>query len=164
VRSWYRCLVHQWLGRRRFEWVSSTDPAAQSRLEQLSTAMSRFYGQQATRQTYQAMIDAPESAQPAVEGALRRAVLRDACETVLEVGCGSGRIYERLRCEGLRARYTGVEMADHVIADNRARFPEAQWITGNGYELPVAPETQDCIFAYYVIEHYQDCALPRRAD
>jgi SAM-dependent methyltransferase len=147
------------LGRRRFEWVSSTDPAAQSRLEHLSTAMSLFYGQQVTRQAYQAMIDAPESAQPAMEGALCSAILRDACEMVLEVGCGSGRIYERLCCEGLRAHYTGVEMADLVIADNRARFPEAQWITGNGYELPVAPETQDCIFAYYVLEH---CVYPER--
>lgn len=121
--------------------------------------MSRFYSEQATRQSYQEMLDAPASAQPAVEGALRRAVLRDPCETVLEVGCGSGRIYERLRCEGLRARYTGIEMADDVITDNRARFPEAQWFTGNGYALPVAPETQDCIFAYYVLEH---CVYPER--
>jgi SAM-dependent methyltransferase len=50
-------------------------------------------------------------------------------------------------------------MADHVIAHNRVRFPEARWITGNGYELPVAPETQDCILAYYVLEH---CVYPER--
>lgn len=159
LSSWYRCLVRQWLGRRRFEWVSSTDPAAQSRLGQLSAAMSRFYSQQTTRKVYQAMIDAPESAQPAMEAALRSAILRDKRETVLEVGCGSGRIYERLRCEGLRARYTGIEIADYVIADNRARFPEAEWITGSGYALPVAPESQDCIFAYYVLEH---CVYPER--
>jgi SAM-dependent methyltransferase len=154
-----RCVANQLLGRRRFEWVSSTDPGARSRLDQLSAAMIRFYSQEATREAYQAMIDAPESAQPALEGALRGAILREACDNVLEVGCGSGRIYRRLRCEGLRARYTGIEMADHVIADNRARFPEAQWIAGNGYALPVAPESQDCIFAYYVLEH---CVYPER--
>jgi SAM-dependent methyltransferase len=159
MSSWYNSFARQWLGRRRFEWVSSSDPGAQSRLEHLSTAMRRFYGQQITREAYQVMLDAPESAQPEVEGALRRAILRDPGETILEVGCGSGRVYERLRSEGLRARYTGVELADHVIAENRARFPEAQWITGNGYELPVAPETQDCIFAYYVLEH---CVYPER--
>lgn len=152
-------MAGQWLGRRRFEWVSSTDPAAQSRLEQLSAAMTQFYSEQATRQAYQVMIDAPESAQPALESAFRRAILRDDQESVLEVGCGSGRIYQRLRSEGLRAHYTGVEMADHVIADNRARFPEARWITGSGYALPVAAESQDCIFAYYVLEH---CVYPER--
>jgi ubiquinone/menaquinone biosynthesis C-methylase UbiE len=66
------------------------------------------------------------------KAALRRLVLCDPCESILEVGCGSGRIYEHLRAEGLRARYTGFEMADYVISDNRKRFPEAQWMTGNG--------------------------------
>src|SRR5262249_36207896 len=72
---------------------------------------------------------------------------------------GSGRIYKRLRCEGLAGRYTGVEMADYVIAENRARFPEATWIAGDGYELPVEHASQDCVFAYYVLEH---CVYPER--
>ena len=45
---------------------------------------------------------------------MRKAILRTKPDTVLEVGCGSGRIYERLIHDGMTARYTGVEMADSV--------------------------------------------------
>jgi glycosyltransferase involved in cell wall biosynthesis/SAM-dependent methyltransferase len=155
--SWLKCMNEQWLGRRQFNWISSTDFSAQSRLEYLDTAMRRFHSQPERRRAYQGMLHSPESAQ--IEGELRKAVLREAPEAVLEVGCGSGRIYERLRSEGMRSRYTGVETADHIIAENRARFPEADWKVADGYALPVPPESQDCIFAYYVLER---CVFPER--
>ena len=64
LKSWAGCLKDQWQGRRRFNWVSSLNVEAESRLQLLSTAMTRFYGQPETRQGYQAMIDAETSAQP----------------------------------------------------------------------------------------------------
>ena len=47
----------------------------------------------------------------------------------MEVGCGSGRIYERLVNEGMKGQYTGVEVAPEV--DH--------------------PRDTDCVFAFYVL-------------
>ena len=159
VGSWAGCLREQWQGRRRFNWVSSTKVDAEQRLHLLSRSMSRFYGQPATRQAYQAMIDDEGSAQPHTEGELRKAILRTKPETVLEIGCGSGRIYERLVSGGMTASYTGVEISEAVIAGNRKRFPTAAWHAGTSDSIPVESNSQDCVFAYYVLEH---CAFPQR--
>ena len=147
------------MGRRNFHWVSSVDPNMRAHLDTLSTAMVQFYKMPITRKAYQKMIDSEASSQPETEAALRKAVLRAKPSTVLEIGCGSGRIYAGLVEEGLNARYTGVEMSPEVIASNKSRFPLANWLCGDGYDLPVAQESQDCVFAYYVLEH---CVYPRK--
>jgi 2-polyprenyl-3-methyl-5-hydroxy-6-metoxy-1,4-benzoquinol methylase/glycosyltransferase involved in cell wall biosynthesis len=159
IKSLAACLWEHWQGRRRFNWVSSTDLQAESRLDFLSTEMLKFYSTPGTREAYQAMIDAETSAQPLIEGELRKALLASKPEMVLEVGCGSGRIYQSLRQQGLKAQYTGVEVSPEVIERNRMRFPEAKWKTGSGYDLQVEAESHDCVFAYYVLEH---CAYPQR--
>ena len=159
LKSCAGCLKEQWQGRRHFNWVSSLNVEAESQLQLLSTRMTRFYGQTETRLAYQSMIDAETSSQPLTEGELRKAILRTKPETVLEVGCGSGRIYERLVQEGMGSRYTGVEIADSVISSNRIRFPAATWYVGTADALPVASGSQDCVFAYYVLEH---CVFPQR--
>ncbi|MBM4259529.1 MAG: glycosyltransferase [Deltaproteobacteria bacterium] len=159
IWSLFKCLHEQWLGRRSFRWVSSSDPMMESQLQLLSTRMGRFYSEPATRDAYQAMVDAEASAQPITEGALRKAVLDAQPQTALEVGCGSGRIYKRLLSAGFGGVYTGLEMSPKVIADNQRRLPGAVWICGSGYDLCLPAETQDCVFSYYVLEH---CAFPER--
>jgi SAM-dependent methyltransferase len=160
VKSWAGCLKDQGsFRRRRFNWVASTDVEAESRLDLLSHNMTMFYGRPETRQAYQAMIDDEANSQPLTEGELRKAILRTKPETVLEVGCGSGRIFERLVSEGMTARYTGVEISGDVIVANRKRFPMADWHVGTSGNLPIPHDSQDCVFAYYVLEH---CAFPKR--
>ncbi|MES2604476.1 MAG: methyltransferase domain-containing protein [Pseudomonadota bacterium] len=159
IRSLAKCLLEKSLGRRRFQWCSSVDSRMEPMLAILSKKMADFYSLPKTRDAYQRMIDSEASAQPQTEDGLRAAVLSDDPKNILEVGCGSGRIYERLRKQGYRGNYTGVEMSTNVIADNKKRFPEADWHVGSGYQLPVADEVQDAVFSYYVLEH---CAFPER--
>jgi glycosyltransferase involved in cell wall biosynthesis len=159
VRSFMICLNHKRLGRRRFDWVSSADLAAESRLTLLSTKMSSFYATPETRAAYQVMVDAEESSQPQTERMLRMRVIGSGATDILEVGCGSGRIYQALRCDGFTGRYTGIEMAEHVIAENRTRFPDVTWICGSGYKIPLPTASQGFVFAYYVLEH---CVFPER--
>lgn len=104
------------------------------------------------------MIDDQDSAQPDTERELRNAVLNGNPKFVLEVGCGSGRIYSRLVNDGFTGVYTGVEMAVDVINTNKNVYPNAYWIVGTGYKLPVKSQSQDCVFSYYVLEH---CAFPK---
>jgi hypothetical protein len=84
-------------GRRAFYWVSSIDPTMEPHLDLLSKAMTRFYAKPATRLAYQEMIDSDTAAQPEIEGALCKAVLSGKPSAILEIGCGSGRIYARLQ-------------------------------------------------------------------
>jgi SAM-dependent methyltransferase len=147
------------MGRRAFHWVSSVDEQMGARLDLLSTSMFQFYQMPVMRNNYQKMVDSKASAQPETEEPLRKAVLAAKPSTVLEVGCGSGRIYERLRDEGLNAKYIGVELSPAIISSNQEQYPDARWVCGDGYDLPVGPGTQDCAFSFYVLEH---CAYPRR--
>jgi 2-polyprenyl-3-methyl-5-hydroxy-6-metoxy-1,4-benzoquinol methylase/GT2 family glycosyltransferase len=158
MKSWGGCLKDRWLARRRFNWVASTDAEAEARLHLLSHLMVGFYSRPETRRAYQAMIDDEANSQPLTEAELRKAILITKPETVLEVGCGSGRIFGRLLNEGMTARYTGVEVSEDVVVVNRKRFPTAAWHAGTSDNLPVQHNSQDCVFAYYVLEH---CAFPK---
>ncbi len=144
---------------RRFRWISSLqcEPAL---LDDLEKRMERFYSEPSTRDRYQAMVDSPEASQPATEAALRRAILRQAPSSLLEIGCGSGRIYRRLVSEGLSGRYTGLEMAPQVIAENLAAFPDATWVTGSIASAPFGPGSFDVAYAFFVLEH---CVRPEPA-
>ena len=113
-----------WMGRRAFRWVwSVVIPNMHARLERLSCSMAQFYSMPTTRSAYQEMLDLHTNAQPETEKALRRAVLSAKPSAVLEVGCGSGRIYARLRDEGLTSGYTGVEMSSEIIGAVTTKAP-----------------------------------------
>ena len=146
--------------RRTFHWVSSSSPKKENELRVLSAQMEDFYTRPETRAVYQRMIDSEGSFQPLTEQVLARAVLNLCPSSVLEVGCGSGRIYQKLREHGCQSAYTGVDLATEVIEENRRRFPDANWSCGSGYDLSgVEDASQDCVLAYYVLEH---CVYPER--
>ena len=134
----------------------SGDP---SELEELSRAMGAFYSHHATRGKYQAMVDAEHNALPSTESAMRTAILARKATSILEVGCGSGRIYRRLRSEGFRGSYTGLEVSPDMVARNTVEHPDATWIRGSIYTFD--PKISfDVLFAYFVLEH---CVYPVKA-
>jgi SAM-dependent methyltransferase len=147
---------------REFRWLSSVNKSAGS-LAELDRAMAAFYNQLASRRKYQAMIDADDSAQPETEGAMRRAILARTPASVLKVGCGSARIYQRLRNEGLAGTYTGLEMSPELISQNEKRFPEARWICNSIYDAPVPPGSFDAVYAYFVLLTWETKAALRRS-
>lgn len=159
IWSMTRCFKDRRQARRRFDWVSSVDPVGEPRLQHLRARMERFYSEPNTRCAYQKLLDSQETLQLGTEEALVRAILADSPKTVAEIGCGSGRIYERLRSRGFSGRFIGFEMAPEVITSNRIRFPEAEWHVGSGYNLTGDVRNIDCVFAYYVLEH---CVYPER--
>jgi 2-polyprenyl-3-methyl-5-hydroxy-6-metoxy-1,4-benzoquinol methylase len=145
--------------RRQFHWVSSSDARNLALLHQLSEKMAHFYSMPATREAYQQMIALDTSAQPFTEHALTQAVLAVQGQTVLELGCGNGRLYRQLIDAGMVAAYTGVEVSEDVIAANKERYSLANWLCSSGYDTTLPPHTHDCVFAHYVLEH---CAFPEK--
>ena len=143
---------------RRFQWVSSTDGPSIP-LDLLDRRLTEFYSRSTTRAAYQDLIDAPESSQPATELALTRAVVGRRPASVLEIGCGSGRLYRQLRAAGLDGSYVGLEMAANTIEANRVRHPEATWECGSVYGISFSQQF-DVVFAYFVLEH---CVYPKTA-
>ena len=144
---------------RIFEWMSSVDGDV-TRLNELDMAMASFYRERAVRHDYQAMVDADEAAQPSTEHALRAAILEQEGQSILEVGCGSGRILRQLRDDGFSGQYTGIEMSVELIEANAQRHRQERWLARSIYSLDLPPASFDVVFSFFVLEH---CVFPARA-
>ncbi|MFL6262032.1 MAG: class I SAM-dependent methyltransferase [Thermoanaerobaculia bacterium] len=73
---------------------------------------------------------------------------------VLEVGCGTGRIYERLVPRLVaNERYTGVDVSERMLAIAREKFPRARFLPGDGYGLGFADGAFDVALAFEVVGH-----------
>lgn len=148
---------------RQFNWLSSVtgDPET---LSALSRQIMRFYSQMDDRRSYQEMLDTQEDL-TLTSDSVRYLMPKYICElnpsTVLEVGCGSGRVYRQLRDYGFACAYSGIEVAEHLIAQNKQQHPEAVWKCAEVYEIPFADSTFDLCYSLYVLEHlvYPEKAL-----
>lgn len=73
-------------------------------------------------------------------------------ETVLDVGCGNGRLLEILSEK--KVKYLGVDQSAELLALARGRFPAAKFILGNILELSQLPEINfDQVFCVAVLHH-----------
>ncbi|MEU6357805.1 methyltransferase domain-containing protein [Streptomyces sp. NPDC047072] len=52
-------------------------------------------------------------------------------ESVLDVGCGTGRLLGRARAEGHRGRLTGLDPAAAMLVRARRREPRVEWVLGD---------------------------------
>ena len=138
---------------KQFNWVKSHSD--NPKLQKLSRDMSTYYSDMASRAPYQAMLNGiPETSQtnPVVAEIVRQ--VKDTYKmNFLEVGCGSGRMYESFAASISGFDYTGIEMSDEVIAVNKLKFPEAHWLSGSVYDLPFNDNSFTTVFSNYVIEH-----------
>lgn len=148
----------------KLNWISTSngDPVI---LEKLDRQMEAFYANLSQRSEYQEMIDKVHTCSLDTNTKLERdtslLIAGMKPEQVIEVGCGSGKIYERLVNSQFKGSYTGLEMAEYVIDSNRQKFPRAEWITGSVYELVGMNRLYDMCVAFFVLEHliYPEKAL-----
>jgi len=147
----------------KLNWTSV--PAAPPELlDQLNRQMSDFYATFNQRKDYQNINDdlhAEGHPNNVLAEKIAKYIVNGKFAKVLEVGCGSGKIFGHLLEEGFRGSYKGMEMAEYVIQTNRDRYPQAEWETGSIYDLEKKSELYDCCFAFYVLEHliYPDRGL-----
>jgi SAM-dependent methyltransferase len=114
-----------------------------------------FYAEDEERESYQEMlngiVETPEH--DSSTSHLAGYVTEQRPNRILEVGCGNGRLFRALRRAGCEASYTGVEVAEHIVAQNQNRHPDASWYTAGAYDLPVGDASVDVAFAEFVLEH-----------
>jgi len=78
--------------------------------------------------------------------------------SVLDVGCGTGVMYELVRERRPDLDYLGVDVTAQFVHAARARFPEAaaRFQEGSLYALDRLGRTFDAVLARHVLEHLPD--------
>jgi SAM-dependent methyltransferase len=93
---------------------------------------------------------------------LHREALADLCALflggpdrhLLEVGCGTGRVYERLVPRVLANEcYTGVDVSEKMLAIARRNHPQGRFLKGDGYSLAFEDGAFDLAAAFEVLGH-----------
>lgn len=164
-----RCLTYpivSWFQDRQFHWTSSVS-GDEDRLRELQGRLKSYYSEWSSRSGYQSMLGEAAQSQPKSEAALLNAILASNPESVLEIGCGSGWLYQRLTDAGLdKEAYAGLEMSQTQIDANIEKFPRASWHCGSIYVHPFGGETFGVVFSYFVLEHlvFPAKALQRMLD
>ena len=87
-----------------------------------------------------------------IEGWLQRLFPRGGA-SLLEVGCGTGWMSERLAAYG---RVTGVDLADEVIERAQARAPHVTFVAGNFLHANVGSAPFDAVVAMEAMAHFSD--------
>lgn len=73
-----------------------------------------------------------------------------ACQTVVDYGCGIGRV---LACwEGVKNRI-GIDVSDEMLNYARELFPDCKFIKGNGNEIPLDDNSVDFVYSQLVLQH-----------
>lgn len=150
----------------KLKWVSSKN-ASEEILKELNEKMAVFYSKMAKRQAYQEMIDEAHASHGDPVNLLTNVMIENIIEkgvsNILEIGCGSGKIFKQLKQKGYKGKYTGIEMAAPVIENNKVNLPEASWHTGSVYDYCTDQKIFDCCIAFFVLEHliYPEEALKK---
>jgi SAM-dependent methyltransferase len=147
---------------RKFRWMSSITGDEQI-LSDLNRQMMWFYGQLEGRRTYQEMLETQEGIEvppTSVRYQLPQYISLLKPTSVLEIGCGDGRVYRQLRDIGFEGSYFGIEVAKYIIRQNEKLHPEATWRCGHAYEIPFSDSVFDVCYSLYVLEHL---VFPERA-
>lgn len=76
-------------------------------------------------------------------------------QTILDVGCGTGPMIERLSKKYPDKQYTGLDLTPKMIeVANEKKLPNTQFIVGDSENLPFEPESFDAVICANSFHHY----------
>lgn len=78
--------------------------------------------------------------------------------SILEAGCGSGRVVKYLSDLGYENVH-GVELNPDAVLHSNQQYPELKIIQGDILDMPYPKESFDAILSYGVVEHFPDSVV-----
>jgi len=77
--------------------------------------------------------------------------------TIIDFGCGNGKILEEIKKINFKARLIGLDVSETALEQARKNLPEVKFYKINdGEKIPLKSEIADFIFSSEVIEHIYD--------
>jgi len=75
--------------------------------------------------------------------------------SILDVGCGNGRLYDFIKKTGYKGAYTGIDISENLISICKKTYPEAHFQVGNMTDIPLENKTYDLVIASASLHHLQ---------
>lgn len=141
---------------RKFNWLSSVDSQNTDLLSELQRQMNSMYESEEFRVTYNSLIGFKEDFYKLdpVTIAFQNWLAQLQPKSLLEYGCGVGRIWNHINSVLHSTKYTGIEVDSYSIESNSIRFPDCTWIQGSVYQEDLVPnQNYEVVFCFYVLEH-----------
>lgn len=95
---------------------------------------------------------------PVHAAVLHQAADRFKPTSVLDIGCGSGRLLRKVHDYWPEAHLSGVDPAQKMLEVARQFTPEAHFFTGSGEALPLEDASVDLAFSTISFHHWRDQA------
>lgn len=81
---------------------------------------------------------------------------KKAVESILDVGCGTGPIWELIRDLGYNFEYKGIDYSWAMIDVAKKHFPETQWEVQDARALFEPDSSWDCVLLLHCLDHLDD--------
>jgi len=79
-------------------------------------------------------------------------------ESILDIGCGTGRLLRKAAKRWPAARLTGVDPAEGMVKEARRLTPQAQFLVNPAESIPLPDASVDLVFSTLSFHHWQDQA------
>lgn len=79
-------------------------------------------------------------------------------ESILDIGCGTGRLLRKAAKRWPTARLTGVDPAEGMVEEARRLTPQAQFLVSPVESIPLSDASVDLVFSTLSFHHWQDQA------
>lgn len=81
-------------------------------------------------------------------------------ESLLDVGCGPGTVYEDIQNSGKAIRYRGIDIAAGFVEACQELFPEGDFRVGDACRIDEPDDSFDTVLLRHVLEHTVNFELP----
>jgi ubiquinone/menaquinone biosynthesis C-methylase UbiE len=77
-------------------------------------------------------------------------------DTILDLGCGNGRLYQLFEKHDLSVTYIGQDQSDGLLGHAAETFPNGQFVSGSMTQIPLSDKTVDSVYSIAAFHHLPD--------
>lgn len=77
-------------------------------------------------------------------------------DTILDLGCGNGRLFQLFETNDLGVTYIGQDQSEGLISHAKHAFKNAQFTVGSMTQIPLSDKSVDCVYSIAAFHHLPD--------